>query len=63
MAYTFTGMKKMDWRDVEELHDKGELAGYYLLYQDDTEAQIERDYSWSDIVAHYESGGEFGYEL
>lgn len=63
MAYKWLGMKKISWEEVRELHEKGELAGCYRLYDDDSEGQIETDYSWDDIVAHHECGGEFGYEL
>ena len=63
MAYKWLGMKKISWKEVQELHEKGELAGCYRLYDDDTEGQIEADYSWDEIIAHHEQGGEFGYEM
>ena len=63
MAYKWLGMRIIPWDEVQELHEKGKLAGYYRLYDDDSEGQIESDYSWDDIVKHHEYGGEFGYEL
>ncbi|MCI8564320.1 MAG: hypothetical protein HFH69_12555 [Lachnospiraceae bacterium] len=63
MAYKWCGMQIIPWEKVKKLHEKGELAGYYQLYPDSTEAQIGRSYRWEDIQQHYDTGGEFGQEL
>jgi len=47
---------------VKELHEKGELTGYYCLYPDNSEKQIDEGYTWQDIQRHYENGGKFGKE-
>lgn len=64
MAYTWDGMKKVEWEEVILKHENGGgLAGYFYLHDDGTEAVIEEGYSWSDIVKHHENGDEFGMEL
>ena len=63
MAYTWDGMKKVEWKEIVLKHKNGGgLAGYFYLYDDGTEAAIEEGYSWSDITKHHENGGEFGME-
>ena len=63
MAYTWTGMRKLSWEEVKEIHADGGLAGYFFLYPDGSENQIESGYDWKDIEAHHLTGGEFGDEL
>lgn len=64
MAYTWAGMRKLTWKEVEELHKKGKLAGYYKLYEDGTEAVIDSNYDFiDDVLEHQERGGEFGEEI
>lgn len=62
MAYKWNGMQIIPWEKVKELHKKGELAGHYQLYPDNSEKQIEKGYEWQDIQRHHENGGEFGEE-
>lgn len=62
MAYKWHGMRIIPWEKVKELHEKGELAGHYQLFPDNSEKQIEEGYTWQDIQQHYENGGEFGEE-
>lgn len=64
MAYTWLGMRKMDWEEVKEIHNGTGLAGYYKLYPDqNSESVIEPGYEWEDIEHHYLCGGEFGVEV
>lgn len=65
MAYTWLGMEKLTWEDVQELHKKGELFNgqYYKLYDDETESQIDEHCTWADILEHEQKGGEFGSEI
>lgn len=62
MAYTWCGMRKVGWDEIQELHKNGSLAGLYKLYDDNTEAQIQNGYDWKELVQFYEAGGEFGEE-
>lgn len=62
MAYTWDGMKKISWMKVSWLHSNGGLVGYFKLYPDGTEAQIEPGYTWDEILSHLKNGGEFGEE-
>ncbi len=62
MPYQWSGMMKVPWEDIKDLHAKGELAGYYQLYPDNTESQITSDCSLEDLSKHHDAGGEFGYE-
>ena len=62
MAYTWEGMGRLSLEEVKKLHESGELAGYFYLYDDGSEGEIPEDYELDDIVSHYENGGEFGYE-
>ena len=55
-------MKKLSWEEVVELHELGELAGCFYLYDDDSEGEIPPDYTWEDILYHHELGLEFGLE-
>ena len=63
MGYTWEGMRKMSWEEVKEKHETEGLTGYFYLYEDDTEGEIPEDYTWEEIEAHYNGGGEFGEEL
>lgn len=63
MAYKWLGMRVIPWDEVQELHKEGELAGCYRLYPDNSEGQIDRGYSWDEMVKHHDNGGEFGEEL
>ena len=60
----------LDWQHVISLledwqrHEKGELAGCFRLYDDNSEAMIDRGYDFAgDIMAHHKKGGEFGEEI
>ena len=50
MGYTWLGMRKLTWEEVLQRHEKDELAGCFRLYDDNSEAMIEK-------------GGEFGEEI
>lgn len=63
MEYKWLGMRVLEWNEVKELHEKGELTGCYKLYPDGTEGQIDSGYDWSEIECHYKNGGGFGEEL
>ena len=64
MAYEWNGMRKIPWEEVKDiLRKNGNLAGYYYLYDDDTEGQIDASDSIVDIMDHHDRGGEFGEEL
>ena len=61
--YTLSGMRKLS---VDEVLDKiadGQLVGYYLLYDDNTEAEIEPGYKPEDILRHLSNGMEIGEEI
>lgn len=65
----WNGMKVLTWDEVKELGRKGEFPSnkYYFLYDDGTEAMMDTDTSWVDIIEHYEEnggdvGGRFGVE-
>lgn len=60
--YTWPGMKKITWAEVNDLAMKGKLVGYYLLYADNSEGMITIHTSLEEIVKHYHNGGEFGIE-
>lgn len=64
MAYTYSGMRMIDWGEVKRIHETTGLCGYYKLYPDkDIETMIEEDYEWSDVESHHDCGGEFGEEI
>lgn len=64
MGYTWLGMRKLTWEEVLQRHEKGELAGCFRLYDDNSEAMIDRGYDFAgDILAHHKKGGEFGEEI
>lgn len=61
MGYTWLGMRKLTWEEVLQRHENGELAGCFRLYDDNSEAMIDRGYDFAgDILAHHKKGGEFG---
>lgn len=60
--YTWPGMKKITWAEVNELAMKGKLVGCYLLYGDNTEGMITIHTNLEEIMKHYNDGGEFGIE-
>ena len=52
MGYTWLGMQKLTWEEVLQRHEKGELAGCFRLYGDNSEAMIDRGYDFAgDILA------------
>lgn len=61
--YNYEKMKIIDWENVCILHKIGKLEGYYKIYPDGTESQIETGYDWSNIQKHYELNGKFGIEI
>ena len=63
MFYKWLGMRVIPWDEVQVLHKKGELVGCYRLYPDNSEGQIDRGYSWDEMVKHHDNGGEFGGDL
>lgn len=63
MAYTYECMRKLSWDDVMRLHQSEGLQGYYKLYEDGSEGQIDQGYTWEEIEEHYSYGGEFGEEV
>ena len=64
MGYTWLGMQKLTWEEVLQRHEKGELAGCFRLYDDNSEAMIDRGYDFAgDILAHHKKGGEFGEDI
>lgn len=64
MGYTWLGMRKLTWEEVLQRHKKDELAGCFRLYDDNSEAMIDRGYDFAgDILTHHEKGGEFGEEI
>lgn len=64
MGYTWLGMRKLIWEEVLQRHEKGELAGCFRLYDDNSEAMIDRGYDFAgDILVHHKKGGEFGKEI
>ena len=40
MGYTWLGMRKLTWEEVLQRHEKGELAGCFRLYDDNSEAVL-----------------------
>ena len=36
MGYTWLGMQKLTWEEVLQRHEKGELAGCFRLYDDNS---------------------------
>lgn len=64
MGYTWLGMQKLTWEEVLQRHEKGELAGCFRLYDDNSEAMIDRGYDFAgDILAHHKKGCEFGEDI
>ena len=55
-------MVNLTWKEVQDYHKQGKLEGCFRHYDDGTEAMIESDYSWEEIIKHYENGGGFGKE-
>jgi len=62
MAYTWKGMRVLTLDEVDELYRKDSLAGYYLLYPDNTESMID-EINLKEIIDHVSNGVKFGEEL
>lgn len=52
MGYTWLGMRKLTWEEVLQRHEKGELAGCFRLYDDNSEAMIDRGYDFAGASWH-----------
>lgn len=63
MSYNWSGIQKVSFEEVANIHNVGTLCGYLKLFADNTECYLEEDYKWEDVVRHYECGGEFGFEI
>lgn len=63
MAYKWRGMRKLTYEEVKERFEKGELAGCFKLYDDNTEAAMGPFTDLEDIQQHRDNGGEFGEEI
>ncbi len=63
MAYTYNGIQRITFNEMQAIHLNESLVGYLKVYPDDTECYIDSDYSWDEIVKHIECGGEIGYEF
>jgi len=61
--YTWSGMKKLTWNEVEKRHQNNDLIGVYKLYPNNTESLIMNDYTWEEILNHVKHGGELGEEV
>lgn len=61
MKYKWHGMRVLDSEEVDILYQQGKLDGYYKLFPDGTEAQID-GITLQEIADHYNNGGEFGEE-
>lgn len=59
MAYRWLGMRVLDSDEVDEIYQREGLNGYYKLYPDGTETEID-GITLQEIADHYNSGGEFG---
>ena len=70
MGYTWLGMRKLTWEEVLQRHEKGELAGCFRLYDDNSEAMIDRGYDFAgdilvgseDIQSQWMCHGVNGYD-
>lgn len=62
MGYNLKGMRILDRDEVGELYLSKKLAGCYKLYPDNTESEIG-DITFTEILSHYDAGGEFGEEI
>ncbi len=56
-GYLWDGMKEVSYNEALKLFDENKCV--YLLYEDNTEAQVENN---DDITKHYNNGGLFGIE-
>lgn len=63
MSYKWKGMRKLTWEEVKKRLEKGELAGCFKLYCDNTEAAMGPLTDLKDIERHRDNGGEFGEEI
>lgn len=61
MSYKWNGMEQIDRKKAEELSRSNGLCGYYLLYPDNTESEIDT-ISPSELKKHFENGGKVGRE-
>ena len=64
MSYTWEGMRKIPWEEVKQIiRRQVDLAGYFFLYDDNTEALCDGTEHIMDIVDHHDRGGEFGTDM
>lgn len=62
MGYNWKGMRVLSSTEVGERYFNKKLAGYYKLYPDGTEAEIDK-ITFPEILDHYKAGGKFGEEI
>ena len=60
--YTWEGMRRISLIEARRLHESISLNGFYYLYPDGTEGEID-GYDWGDILNHYGYGGEIGDDM
>lgn len=55
-------LKEIAFSEVERIYKNGEIGGVLYLYSDGTEAYIDDNAKWTDIVKHCDNGGKFAIE-
>lgn len=49
--------------EVEEMLKNGEISKALYLYSDGTEAYIDENILWENLMNHYDNGGKFAIEF
>lgn len=55
-------LKEIDFSTVEKMWEDGEIGRVLYLYPDETEAYVDNNDHWTDIIKHYDNGGKFAVE-
>lgn len=55
-------LKEISFNETETMLRNGEIGKALYLYPDGTEAYINENALWEDLMNHYDNGGKFAVE-
>lgn len=55
-------LKEITFKEVEQMWEDGEIGKVLYIYSDGTEAYVNDNDRWTDIINHHDNGGKFAVE-
>lgn len=55
-------LKEITFKEVEKMWEDGEIGRVLYIYPDGTDAYVDSNVCWTDLVKHRDDGGKFAIE-